>query len=113
MERTEALYGLPKNVIFCKSCVISNQRPSSTVEFKSKIKDKKEVINFGDDGICSACNFQKEKNNNIDWIQRGKSLQQLCDKYRKNDGSYDVLIPGSGGKDSGLQAHLLKYINME
>tara|TARA_A100000164_G_C21941121_1_gene790777 strand:+ start:3708 stop:4934 length:1227 start_codon:yes stop_codon:yes gene_type:complete len=108
MGRIEALYGLPKNVIFCKSCVISNQRPSSTVEFKSKIKDKKEVINFSNDGICSACTFQKEKNNNIDWSQREKSLQQLCDKYRKKDGSYDVLIPGSGGKDSGLQAHLLK-----
>ncbi len=109
MGKIKALYGLPKDVIFCKKCVISNQRPSSTVEFKSTIKDKKQVIMFDEDGICAACAFQNEKNNTIDWNQREKLLQQLCDKYRKNDGSYDVLIPGSGGKDSGFQAHLLKY----
>ena len=26
-----------------------------------------------------------------------------------NDGSYDCLVPGSGGKDSAYQAHILKY----
>ena len=109
MSKQEALYGLPKDVIFCKKCVISNQRPSSTIEFKNTIKEKKEVIMFGEDQVCSACSFQNEKNNSIDWKQREKLLQEVCDKYRKSDGSYDVLIPGSGGKDSGFQAHLLKY----
>ena len=33
--------GLPKKVLFCKKCVISNQRPSSTVEFRSKKTEKK------------------------------------------------------------------------
>ena len=33
----------------------------------------------------------------------------LCDKYRRNDGGYDVLIPGSGGKDSAFTSHLMKY----
>ena len=28
-------YGLPEKVIYCKKCVISNQRPSSVVEFKN------------------------------------------------------------------------------
>ena len=36
-------------------------------------------------------------------------LRELCDQYRKNDGSYDCLVPGSGGKDSFYAAHLLKY----
>ena len=31
---------LPQKVIWCKKCVISNQRPSSTVEFKNKKNDK-------------------------------------------------------------------------
>ena len=29
----EVKYGLPPNVEFCKKCVISNQRPSSIIEF--------------------------------------------------------------------------------
>ena len=44
----------------------------------------------------------------IDWEKREKELTELLDKYRKNDGSYDCLVPGSGGKDSAFQAHILK-----
>ena len=40
---TKALFGLPEQVVFCKRCVISNQRPNSTVEFKN-VKDLKPVI---------------------------------------------------------------------
>ena len=49
-----AYYGLPPKVKFCKACVISNQRPSSTVEFKHKKDEAKATIGFGDDGICDA-----------------------------------------------------------
>ena len=41
MSKLKALYGLPVEVKFCKKCVISNQRPNSTVEFKSDIDEKK------------------------------------------------------------------------
>ena len=34
---------------------------------------------------------------------------QLCDQHRKDDGSYDVIVPTSGGKDSGRVAHELKH----
>ena len=45
-EKLEAYYGLPEEVKFCTNCVISNQRPSSTVEFKNKVgeKNKKDDI---------------------------------------------------------------------
>ena len=36
-------------------------------------------------------------------------LKKLLDKYRRNDGHYDCLVPGSGGKDSAYQSHVLKY----
>ena len=36
-------YGLPEEVRFCKKCVISNQRPNSTVEFKAQ-KTKKSQL---------------------------------------------------------------------
>ena len=59
--------GLPEKVLFCKKCVISNQRPSSSVEFKNHQGEKKKVIHFDDDGICSACRYQDEKEANINW----------------------------------------------
>ncbi len=104
----EAFYGLPREIKFCKSCVISNQRPSSSVEFKTKIKQTKKTIFFDKDGICDACKVQKEKNK-INWSQREEELRELCDKHRNNEGYYDCLVPGSGGKDSFMTAHLLKY----
>ena len=109
MNKNEAYYGLPSEVKFCKKCVISNQRPSSTVEFKSSIKDKKEVIDFDEEGVCSACKFHDEKEKNIDWQRREDTLKKLCDKLRSKDGSYDVIIPGSGGKDSAYTSHIMKY----
>lgn len=104
-------YGLPAKVKFCKKCVISNQRPNSTVEFKNTKgrNAHKETIDFDKNGICSACRFAEYKENKIDWTKRGKELIVLCDKYRSKDGRYDCIIPGSGGKDSSFTAHILKY----
>ena len=104
----ENKYGLPTKVEFCKKCVISNQRPSSTVEFKNNLKQKKQTINFNKDGICDACVFAEKKNSNIDWGLREKKLIELCDKHRKKVG-YDCIVPGSGGKDSFYASHILKY----
>ncbi|PKF59164.1 N-acetyl sugar amidotransferase [Alteromonadales bacterium alter-6D02] len=89
-----ALYNLPEKIVFCKECTISNQRPR---------------ITFDQNGVCSACNFAKYKRNKIDWNLREQELRELCDKHRKNDGSYDVIVPVSGGKDGGFVAHMLKY----
>ncbi len=107
MEKLEAFFGLPQEVKFCKKCVISNQRPNSAVEMKNKGK-KKETIQFDDEGICSACNFNKDKKE-TDWKEREEKLFELLEPYRSHDGSYDVLVPSSGGKDSAFAAHVLKY----
>lgn len=106
--RTEAFFGLPPNVKFCKNCVISNQRPSSTVEFGSDSADKKSTIAFQDD-LCSACAYSFEKELEIDWAGREDRLLSLLSQFRRNDGGYDVIVPGSGGKDSAYTAHILKY----
>lgn len=108
-DENKTFYGLPKEVKFCKKCVISNQRPSSTIEFKSDSGEIKKVINFDDEGVCSACVYHDEKEKNIDWNDRDKSLRDLLSRFKSNDGSYDVIIPGSGGKDSAFTAHILKY----
>ena len=100
---------LPNKVKFCNYCVISNQRPNSTVEFLNK-NINKETINFDEKNICSACLYDLNmKQKNIDWQLRDEKLQSLLSRFRKNDGSYDVIIPGSGGKDSAYTAHVLKY----
>ena len=108
IETLEAMYGLPTEVKFCKRCVMSNQRPASEIEFKHNINTKKKTLNFDEDGVCDACRNADQKEN-IDWEEREKQLLQLLDKYRSKDGSYDCMVPGSGGKDSAMQAHILKY----
>jgi N-acetyl sugar amidotransferase len=89
--------------------VISNQRPSSETEFSHTKDTKKKTIQFDKEGICSACRIAEDKKNKINWKERDKELRELCDKFRSKDGSYDCLVPGSGGKDSFYAAHILKY----
>lgn len=101
-----ALFGLPPKVEFCKLCVISNQRPSSTVEFRNS-NSKKETIYFDQEGVCDACRYHSTKQE-TDWNAREKKLFEILDKYRRNDGGYDCVVPSSGGKDSSFTAHLLK-----
>ena len=108
MKKVNAKYGLPEKVIFCKKCVMSNQRPASTVEFKHTSQSKKITLNIGKDGICDACRYA-DKKGKINWSEREKELLVLLDKYRKNDGRPDCIVPGSGGKDSAYAAHILKY----
>ncbi len=103
----EARYGLPANVEYCKVCVISNQRPNSTVEFKHGRDSKKETIFFGEDGVCDACRVAEHKKA-IDWADRRNQLEKLCDQYRSKTGAYDCIVPGSGGKDSAFASHMLK-----
>ncbi len=105
----ETKFGLPMEVKFCKRCVISNQRPNSTVEYNHNKDSKKETIHFDSEGVCDACRATERKESTIDWNLREKELIELCNKFRKTDGSYDCLVPGSGGKDSFYAAHMLKY----
>lgn len=83
----------PREVEYCKVCVISNQRPRIVLD---------------EDGVCSACYFAEEKRSTIDWDSRREQLVKLCDEYRRDDGRFDVVVPCSGGKDASMVAHRLK-----
>ena len=87
---------------------MSNQRPSSTQETKHSRTQKHSTMSINEDGICDACQFAEQKES-IDWEQREEELLRLLDKHRRNDGYYDCVVPGSGGKDSVYAAHILKY----
>ena len=87
-------YDIPKEIKFCKRCVMSNQRPR---------------IIFDEEGVCGGCRNHEIFKNSIDWDSREKELVKLLDRYRRNDGRYDVIVPSSGGKDSSFVAHQLKF----
>lgn len=84
---------LPEEVRYCTRCVVSNQRP---------------LIKFDAEGVCNACRFTEEKYRMIDWRARELQLRALLDKHRRTDGTWDVIVPCSGGKDSAYVAHQLK-----
>ena len=104
-------FGLPIDVEFCKMCTISNQRPITSVEFKNSKESKKKTIKF-QDGICDACRYSMTKKE-IDWEAREQELLDLLKRFRRDDGRFDVIVPGSGGKDSVMTAHLLKYKHVQ
>jgi N-acetyl sugar amidotransferase len=104
----EVKYGLPSTVVFCRRCVISNQRPSSAVEFEHTKESKKTTIRFDADGICDACRYAEAKERTVDWQERDAKLHALCDRFRSRNGSHDCVVPGSGGKDSVYASHILK-----
>ena len=67
------------------------------------------LIDLDENGICSGCrNIGTKKR--IDWNNRRKQLEEILNKYRKNDGGYDCIIPVSGGKDSTYQVYLMKDV---
>ena len=104
-----ARYGLPKRVRFCTKCVISNQRPNSSVEYQHRADSLKETIEFDDQEICDACRVAEQKSSLISWQDRESELEELCNRHRSSGKKYDCLVPGSGGKDSFFAAHVLKY----
>jgi N-acetyl sugar amidotransferase len=107
-EKSQTLFGLPAEVVFCRRCVMSNQRPSSFPEFKHTRDRVTPTLKVDIEGVCDACRFADLKER-IDWEARERELHPLLDRYRRVDGSYDCIVPGSGGKDSGYAAHVLKY----
>jgi len=85
-------YRLPATVEYCRTCVISNQRPRIVFQ----------------EGICNACRYAERKRTGIDWAAREEELRALCDRFRGRQGHYDAIVPASGGKDSAYVAYLLK-----
>ncbi len=80
---------------YCTKCVMPDTRPG---------------ITFDENGVCSGCRSHEAKSN-VNWDERYKELEALCDKYRGMNGSgYDCMIAVSGGKDSHFQVNLMKNV---
>lgn len=77
---------------YCTKCVMPNTRPG--IKFVN--------------GVCSGC-LNMERKKSIDYAQRHKELEKICDKYRGMNGNgFDCAIAISGGKDSHFQVHIMK-----
>ena len=67
-------------------------------------------LNIDDDGICSACRTfeQFEALKPEFWARRRRKFEAIVEEtLRSSRGTYDCLIPVSGGKDSYYQTHLI------
>ncbi|KKM75296.1 hypothetical protein LCGC14_1391640 [marine sediment metagenome] len=76
----------------CSKCLMAETKPG---------------IVFDENGVCQAC-LHHAARKDVDWELRLKSLQTLTRYHRRYDGSYDCIIPVSGGKDSYYQVHTIK-----
>lgn len=91
------LLSQPLDVRYCVRCTTSNQRPRLVLD---------------EEGVCSACRYSEKKyNGTINWAERDQRLKKLLDEHRRVDGWWDVIVPCSGGKDSGYVAHQLKHVH--
>lgn len=65
-------------------------------------------VTFDERGWCNACRWMETKNT-LDWSSRHNQLVELLDGHRRSDGSFDTLVPVSGGKDGSYVAYNLKH----
>ena len=82
-----------RKIIYCKACTMPNSRPR---------------VNFNDKGVCNACVNSTQKDS-VDWDMRRSEFNKILDNYRSKDGSWDCIVPWSGGKDSSAIAYKLKF----
>lgn len=86
--------GGARSIIYCKRCLMPNSRPR---------------ITFDEDGVCNACRSAEQKWKYTDWEARREEFLALIEPYRSKDGSWDCIVPWSGGKDSSSIAYKLKF----
>jgi len=84
-----------EKIFACKRCMTLSTRPRAQ---------------YDNQGICNACHHTEAKRNGtINWDQRWKYLEKLCDEHRSKNGDFDCIVPGSGGKDSMYVAWKMKH----
>ncbi|MFC1883618.1 N-acetyl sugar amidotransferase [Thermodesulfobacteriota bacterium] len=83
-----------REIKYCTTCLMPNSRPR---------------IFFDDEGVCNACRYAEQKYLNINWEERRNEFIGILDQFRSKNGSWDCVVPWSGGKDSSAVAWKLKY----
>lgn len=82
-----------QKITWCKNCLNMSTRPRITFDHR---------------GWCNACQWMEEKEK-IDWSSREKELEELLEKHRSKDGTFDCITTVSGGKDGSYVSYMLKH----
>lgn len=61
-------------------------------------------IEYDAQGVCNYCRHHRPKNKSGSL----EELKRIVDPYRRSDGTPDVIVPFSGGRDSTFALHMLK-----
>lgn len=77
----------------CTNCLMAETKPG---------------IELNEDGVCQACYHNERQKRVVDYDARYERLEEIADEHRRTDGSYDCIIPVSGGKDSHYQTYVMK-----
>ena len=80
---------------YCTLCLLPSSKPD---------------LYFNTEGVCAACTAFLERPE-IDWSKRKIEFREILEQFRKVDGSWDCIIPVSGGKDSTYQ--VIKMLEMD
>lgn len=73
---------------------------------KCLIPESAEGFQVNAEGECAGCQNIYAKKNVIDWAERRILLDELVAQY-KGIGTYDCIVPFSGGKDSTYQLYFI------
>lgn len=80
---------------------------------KCLTKETVDTITFDEFGVCSVCRQVEFKKEKVDWKARGEELQKLIARH-KGVGTYDCVVPYSGGKDSVFQLwYIVKELKLK
>ena len=63
-NNSSTLYGLPKKVVFCKKTLISNQKPTSCVEFIHNLRSKKRTLFIDKNQVSDSWKYSRIKKKN-------------------------------------------------
>lgn len=74
---------------YCKKCLQPDTRPR---------------IEFDENCVCGACNYQEQVYHTIDWDERQRQLHEIAEWAKSKHAPFDCVIGVSGGKDSTFQA---------
>ncbi len=80
-------------IVYCNRCLTPSSRPR---------------IVFNREGYCNACENARGKVH-VDWDARKSEFLSILDEHRSGNGSWDCVVPWSGGKDSSSIAWRLKF----
>jgi N-acetyl sugar amidotransferase len=62
-------------------------------------------------GVCNACRAFLNRDH-VDWDARKQELLKILERFRKSAGSWDCVIPVSGGKDSTYQVIRMRQLGV-